>query len=97
MLFNKPESYLLPDKQASPMRSDSYPMMRNTMKADMDAVKGASGDPSKAPTRFAEMMKQKEISVQQPRFVRDQMSVDDITGAKSRRLIRGVAKDILSN
>ncbi len=31
-----------------------------------------------------------------PRFIRDHMKVDDISGARSRQLYRGVAKDILS-
>lgn len=32
-----------------------------------------------------------------PRFVRDQMNVNDIDGTKSKPLYKGVAKDILNS
>ena len=40
-------------------------------------------------------MKQKPVYVEQPRFVRDNMIIDDIPGARSRSIYKGVAKNIL--
>lgn len=36
------------------------------------------------------------IDEPQPRFIRDQIQINDIEGSKSKPLYRGVAKDILN-
>ena len=99
MLFYKPESYILPNSTgATPSRMSPQPSHYNTYKADLQPTLGAAGDPSIAPTKFSQILKQKQIEVPNPKFVRDAMRIDDINGTKSRRLIRGmVAKNILSN
>jgi hypothetical protein len=58
-------------------------------------AKGLSGDPSKPPRKQYTLMKQMPLPEGKPRFLRHSNSVEDIEGAKSRALYRGVAKNIL--
>jgi hypothetical protein len=48
--------------------------------------------------KLRELLKMKPVHPPEeaPKFIRDHMKVDDINGAKSRQMYRGVAKDILS-
>jgi len=41
--------------------------------------------------------RQQQIELEKPKFIRDNMQIDDIQGVRSKRFIRGVAKDILGN
>jgi hypothetical protein len=71
--------------------------MASQIKPDLDPVRGAAGDPLKAPVKYAEILKQKPIEQAPPRFIRDQMTVDDINGTRPKSIYKGVAKDILNN
>ena len=59
MLFYRPESYILPQSpgQTSPHRSSSTNQMYYSVKADQNPTLGAAGDPSKAPTKLADILK----------------------------------------
>lgn len=90
MIFTKPEEYLLPnpdDIKIEPKPED--------FKYAKFPTKGLSGDPARPPRKQYTLMKQMPLPVEKPRFLRSSNSVEDIHGAKSRALYRGVAKNII--
>ena len=50
------------------------------------------------PTRSAKIIASKYLPIDEPapRFLRDQISINDIEGTKSKPLYKGLAKDILN-
>lgn len=46
--------------------------------------------------KLRELVKLRATQIEEPKFIRDSMKIDDISGARSRQLYRGVAKDILA-
>uniref|UniRef100_A0A7S3KN35 Uncharacterized protein n=1 Tax=Euplotes crassus TaxID=5936 RepID=A0A7S3KN35_EUPCR len=90
MLFPKPEEYMLPnpdDIKLGPRPEDQ--------KYAPNPTKGLCGDPSKPPRKQYTLMKQAPLPVGQPKYLRPSLSVEDIHGAKSKALYRGVARNIL--
>ena len=67
------------------------------MRADRESAKGPSADPYKPATKFSEIMKQRPNEVEKPKFIRDNMNIDDINGTRSKPVYQGLAKDILRN
>ena len=67
------------------------------MKADREPTKGSTGDPYKPAAKFSEIMKQRHVEVEKPKFIRDNMNIDDIMGTRSKPVYQGLAKDILRN
>ena len=47
-------------------------------------MRGAKGDPYLSHTKFADILKQKQIGVPSPKFIRDAMFIDDIAGTKAK-------------
>lgn len=67
----------------------------------MDPVRGAAGDPHIPPTRYRDILsrkKERPLEPQEkPKFIRDHISIKDITGTRPKELYKGVAKDILNH
>jgi hypothetical protein len=90
MLFTKPEEYLLPNPNQFILEPSP-----EDFKYAKNPAKGLSGDPSKPPRKQYTLMKQAPLPVEKPKFLRTSNSIDDIEGARSRALYRGIAKSIL--
>ena len=57
---------------------------------------GQSGDPSVSPTKLRELIKmQQPIEQPSPKFIRDNLTNEDIQGSKSRPLYRGSPREIM--
>jgi hypothetical protein len=58
---------------------------------------GHKGDPNMVPTRIHEIIRQNGAPKEEkaPRFIRDQIQIEDIQGAKPKPLYKGIARDIL--
>ena len=54
------------------------------MRADREPTKGSTGDPYKPAAKFSEIMKQRHVEVEKPKFIRDNMNIDDIMGTRSK-------------
>lgn len=75
-----------------------YPSLGIPPPRNHPAPYGESGDPHIPPTRNAQIIASKHLPIDEPppKFLRDQMNIDDINGTKSKPLYRGIAKDILN-
>ena len=74
-----------------------YPTLNIPPPRNHPAPYGESGDPHIPPTRSAQIMASKYLPIDEPapRFLRDQININDIEGTKSKPLYKGLAKDIL--
>jgi hypothetical protein len=52
--------------------------MYSSIREDPNPMRGAANDPLKPPIRMKEILKQRPIEQPSPKFIRDQISVDDI-------------------
>jgi hypothetical protein len=76
-----------------------YPSLGIPPVRNHPAPYGESGDPHIPPTRSAQIMASKHLPIDEPvpKFLRDQMNINDIDGTKSKPLYKGIAKDILNS
>lgn len=98
MAYGTPEyKTLLPATGREP-NMQGYPSLGIPPPRNHPAPYGESGDPHIPPTRSAQIMAAKYLPIDEPapKFLRDQMNVDDINGTKSKPLYKGLAKDILN-
>lgn len=75
-----------------------YPTLNIPPPRNHPAPYGESGDPHIPPTRSAQIIASKYLPIDEPapRFLRDQININDIEGTKSKPLYKGLAKDILN-
>ena len=95
MLFYKPETYLLPSGSQPLMSRHSQYSLGSSVRPDHDPVRGAANDPMVPPTKLRDILKQKPLDQEPPRFVRHTMQIEDIQGTKARSLYGGVAREVM--